>query len=829
MIKPARCVGCPLETHGAVGYTRGNKDTVLLVAQSPGREEIKYGKILIGPSGKLLDSVFKVVGIDRTEINLANALGCMEGKDKSAAEISEALKHCRPYLVNFINKIKPSFIISCGAYALKTILGKEKITAKRGKIFQSKEFDCPVLVTLHPAAVLRECTKEYPNKPYEAMNMRERDFLNDFRAAQEAIQGELWKSVGIFWETDDPKERDRGKKLVREIDTSGYHRGTEGDSEQIAMAKFLSVDVELDKGISEDANLLSLSCSMKPTLSCVFSANSIPSGVRQGLASNSIKIVAARPFDENILEDYGIPMGGKKYDVLTMAHVLDENYHKYTLETVAATYADMHNIKDIAGGYRENLGEADEETVINYNGVDTDAALRSFTPMYKLLKNEPRLFNYYENFIIPVQDVLAKIIRNGCPIDRTILTDNITKARLQLDEFETKMIEMVPESILSKHRDKLKFSRSAFIKDIVFNGLGCKPNKKFVTAVKKEPQITEEHLKEFSETTPFIPLYLQWNKLTKIINTYLTPLQEGTFIHRDNRIYPGTVLNRTVTGRSVILEPPMQTYPQHGEFAYLIKECIVPEDGWILGYRDLSQSELRVAGWRAKDKNILKAIRNGIDLHVNTATIIAGVKLNQVTDKMRRDAKPINFGLIYGLSPESLQDYARNEYNLFIPLDDCRKIRERFFSFPDGYFGLPDYYNEINDEVIRTGFIEGILGRRRRFPSCKGNPSQVGAIIRQAINFPIQNFSSDLTFISLVIFYRMLVKMKLTHVIKPMWVIHDSIIFQAREDYYYKAMEYLKLAMEELSVGYIKKYFGVNVDYPIESDGKVGISWEDMG
>jgi DNA polymerase-1 len=266
---------------------------------------------------------------------------------------------------------------------------------------------------------------------------------------------------------------------------------------------------------------------------------------------------------------------------------------------------------------------------------------------------------------MPVQDTIAQIERNGCLIDREILKENINIAQKQIDGLEAKMIEMVPERILSKHRGDLRFSRPQFMKDIIFDGFKCKPDKKFVTKVKKEPQLTEDHLKTFSEKVPFIPLYLKWKGLSKLKDSYLSPLDTGDFIYSDGRIYPSTLLIRTVTGRTVILDPPMQTYPQHGKFAHLIKECIVADPGWVLGARDLSQSELRIAGWLAHDKNIMDAVKKGIDLHINTAAkIILSCTIDKVTKEARQQAKPVNFGLIYGMAAESLQDYAKNNYGV---------------------------------------------------------------------------------------------------------------------------------------------------------------------
>lgn len=839
--KPEYCKDCSLYSSTIVPPTYVTNSKVLLVAQSPGKEEIKYGRVLVGPSGILMNKVLEEVGIDRNSISLTNSILCFESKHLTDMQKEQARVHCSKALGHTIRKIAPKFIISCGNYALKSILGKEKISEKRGKVFISKEYNLPVLVTLHPAAIVRECSKDYPNKPYANMTMRERDFLNDLRQAQEFIRRELWEEANGFWDTNSTKERiTDGKKLVRDLDLSGYHLGTDKDIEKIRASKFMSVDIELDKGLEHDSELLSVSISIEPGSSAVWMyKDGIPKEIIEELASPKPKIVASRPFDENRLEKYGIKLGGVKHDVLTLSHIIDENYHRYDLETVAAMYADMHNIKSVADGKRECLGEAETETLVNYNGVDSDAALKAFIPLYRKLKSDDRLLNYYNHFIIPVQDMLASVAKNGCKIDLQILEENLSSATKTMDQMEQDMLSCVPATVLSKHVGKLKFTRDAFMRDILFSksGLGLKANPAFVTKKQRLAQISEDHLKEFI-SVQFVEQYLRWAKLHKVVTGYLTSLASGALVYPDGKIYPSTTLNKTVTGRTVINDPPIQTYPQHGEFAGLIKECIVADDGWVLGARDLSQSELRIAGWLANDKNILKAVYDGVDLHTNTAAkILLGCSLDKVTKDDRRQAKPVNFGLIYGMAAETLVDYAKNNYGVAILPDEAYKIRLRYFSYPDGYYNLPTYYKAIEKEILETGCVDGVLGRKRRFPSCKGSPQTLGSItdkgiwgenLRQGINYKIQNFSTDLAILGLMLFVLMIKREGLHSVIKPMWFIHDSIIFQAREDYYTKASSMLKYAMEEASVIYIKKYFGVTVGYPIDTDSKVGYSWKEL-
>lgn len=345
------------------------------------------------------------------------------------------------------------------------------------------------------------------------------------------------------------------------LDTTGYTEGTLADLKQFSFYQHIAFDFETNstKPQHPEFKILSVAFSAEKGISKVFFA---PFSEEQKLlmkhifVSNSAKYVASRPFEDTIVKREFKVIPVNMWDVLTMAHVLDENNFQYNLEIVAEKYAGMINIKNLAEGMRANLIDASRELIINYNGVDADATLRAGLVMRELLEEEPRLMNYYKKFIIPIQNMLTETVENGCKIDLVTLSVNDLKARGLLDRLEETAMEKVPEDIKEKHLKKgLKLSRKSFIHDVVFEGLKCKPDSRFLTP-KGKISVKEDHLKMFSHKK-FVSTYLEWAKLEKVHNTYLETI--GNFIYPDGKVYPSTLLTRTVTGRCLIADSMVTT------------------------------------------------------------------------------------------------------------------------------------------------------------------------------------------------------------------------------------------------------------------------------
>lgn len=818
MAKRDECVGCPLEdiqdSGGEVPFQRGEEHGIMIVGQSPARKEIAFRKVFSGVSGQLLRRVIHEVGLVPSAITMANALKCAEGiPGLKGKNLATALRQCRRHLLQTIDVVKPRLIVAMGANALKTLTNKGNVSANRGTFIHDPEFDCPIFVTVHPAAVMRGGTPDYPSKEFGSMTPIEKTFLSDWRTIRSVV--------------------DNDYRIINPISFEHYREATLEDLERYLMGPF-AFDIETT-GLNwrnADTRILSIGFSNSPGVAHVVLLNTatpeVIAKVSDILQSPSDKFVAARPFDEKFISaKLGITVKGKIHDVLVMAHLKDENYHAFNLETVASIYAGMDNIKDVAEGQRHLLETADPQLVIRYQGVDADATWRSAQALIDECRSP-----YYRHFILPVMTMFSSTIEEGCLVDTRILSRNTEIAEATAANLASSFLELVPEPIREKHIVKgYSLTRTAFVRDVLFSkdGLGIKPDPNFVTETTKEPQLTEDHLKLLRARPNLstmgdraLTILMDWKKIHKIISSYLRTLPE--YIHEDNRIYPSTSLTRTVTGRTVMLSPPIQTFPSRGENANLIKEAIIADPGYSLMTFDLAQSELRIMGWLAHDREILQALHDGTDLHTLTAAKVRKVGIHEVTEEMRQLAKGVNFGLIYGMQTQNFMEYLRDNYNITLSYEECSQIRNEFFHT---YRGVAQYHARIQRVVRKEGMVESPLGRIRHLPSAfSPDYKDQSEAARQAINSPIQSFSSDLGLIAMMILHEWIKKEGIDAGV--MWFIHDAVILQVNDKQVIPMYRAIKDIVEVKVAEYILSHFKLEIGYPIACDVKVGKSWASM-
>lgn len=566
MAKPCRFENCPYNGRTVVPFHGPRPTDIMIVGEAPGQEEIRRGKPFVGASGHVLNAVLEENGLYRSTVYVANSCRCIIDKDKDPVKMQNAaLKVCRAYLRSAVRAVKPKLIVTVGAVALKQVLGIQQIMKNRGSFFHSPEFDCQVFCTVHPAYVLRGSSYHFWEKPATRRSMKEQLLFSDF------------SRVKAFFVTPG---------TTQEINLDAYTQGTKEDAEELQGMSPIAVDFETT-GLelkNPKVKALSVSFSSKEGESVVFLANKhgkFPVVVNRLLKDpETQKIVAARPFEENCCRDLlGFEMRGRIHDVLEMAHLLDENSYSYGLEAVADIYTPLKGIKDIAEGMRGNLADLPVEKLINYNGVDTDATLRAFNTMRKVMKGDTKLLRYYASFMQKIQTMFAGLSASGCALDTKQLAADERELNELIDTLHEECIDMIPCSIKEdkKHAGKLRLSRDSIVRDYLFlhkDGLRLKPLPAYMTPKTKVPQCSEDHM-AFFPGHGFIEKYIRMRKAKKIVGTYIKNYWKA--LKPDGRVYPTTLLNATVTGRCLTGDANVLTTDGNVPIKSIVDNKLKPE------------------------------------------------------------------------------------------------------------------------------------------------------------------------------------------------------------------------------------------------------------
>jgi DNA polymerase-1 len=287
------------------------------------------------------------------------------------------------------------------------------------------------------------------------------------------------------------------------------------------------------------------------------------------------------------------------------------------------------------------------------------------------------------------------------------------------------------------------------------------------------------------------------------------------------------IANDFVAHNTSMYRPNLQQLPQRG-MPYLdkLRELYKAPDGYLLGERDMKQSEMRIIAWLSEEKQLLNAMYNGLDVHRLTASKLIGCMPEAVTKEQRQLAKGVNFGLIYGASAKTLQIYMKENYGISISYDKAVEYRNTFFNT---YPAITRFHTKVKAYAHKNRYIRNFFGRIRHLPTINDPDWKIsGRAERQAVNFVVQSFSSDYTLIGMYMFYKDIEQVNKFKYIYPLAFIHDAVFFTAREDIFDLAMKDLKHCMEVKAKYYIEKTLGKKIAYPIESDGKAGANWADL-
>jgi len=481
------------------------------------------------------------------------------------------------------------------------------------------------------------------------------------------------------------------------------------------------------------------------------------------LEDKSIKKIGQNiKFDFIIFYKRGIKINSLE-DTMLMSYVLDAGRNRHNLDILAEIHLQHKNIsfKDVVGTGKKqlNFSEVDIATAKDYAAEDTDIALRLYKLFYQNLRSE-KLLQIYENFEKPMVEILAKMEINGVKIDKNFLA--------KLSNRFSKKIDHLEKDIFKITKIKFNIGSTKQLGEILYNQLKIASLKK----TKKGSFATSASvLEDLAFKGHELPkLILDWRQLTKLKNTYSDSLQEH-LNPKTKRIHTSFLLAATTTGRLASSDPNLQNIPIKSEDGKEIRKSFIAEKGFSLISADYNQIEMRILAEIADVKELKKAFLNNEDIHSITASQVFNKKINEIDKDMRRKAKAINFGIIYGISQYGL---AKQIGVSNVEAEDF--LNSYFIKFPE----IKDYMNETIKFCRKSGYVNNIFGRRTHLNGINDKNYNIRNFQeRAAINAPIQGSASEIMRLAMMRLNSKLSEYKSEN-IKILLQIHDELIFEVK-------------------------------------------------
>jgi DNA polymerase-1 len=484
-------------------------------------------------------------------------------------------------------------------------------------------------------------------------------------------------------------------------------------------------------------------------------------------------------YDLIVLQNHGIELKGIACDTMIASYLLNPSKHNHNLEEIAREYLNhqMITYQEVAGkGKTEiNFKEVDLEKAKTYSCEDADVAYLLNSLLVPRIKEE-NLDELFCQIEIPLIYVLARMEMNGVKIDPRLLEEMSRQLDVSLRQCEEKIYQMAGEPFNINSPQQLG--------KILFEKLKLPKGKKIKTGYSTDVRILTKLAREYDLPQEV----LGYRSLAKLKSTYIDALPK-LINPKTDRIHTSYNQTVTATGRLSSSDPNLQNIPIRTEEGRKIREAFIPEDGWKILSADYSQIELRVLAHLSRDEGLISAFKNGEDIHKKTATEVFDVLPSMVTSQMRRMAKLINFGIIYGMKAFSLSEELR------ITNKEAQNYIDTYFK---RYRRVKEYHESTLQKAKDKGYVTTLLNRRRYIPEIEsGNRLARESAERTAINAPIQGTAADLIKLAMINISRKLSQLNL--VAKMIMQVHDELIFEVPEEELERVIDLVREEMERVT------------------------------
>ena len=718
----------------------------------------------------------------------------------------------------------PGIGIKTAAELIKKYKNLDNLLNKAGEIPQKKRRETLIenkksallskkLVTLKSDVPVKEKLESFLIKDVE------KDKLYDFLREME-FNRLLSQAISFYGEPKSKKSDSLKEEKLNKIDLSKYETIVDEKKLDEWMSilkdkKIISVDTETNSLNPIDADLVGISFCYSPNCACYIplkhrnqkclDKNLVLNKVKKILEDKNIRKVGQNiKFDNIIFKKNNISVEPLE-DSMLASYTLDAGLNRHNLDTLANIHLNHKTItfKDLVGTGKKKITfeDVDLKKATEYAAEDADVTFRLYEHLKERM-NKEKLNNIYELFEVPLIKILSDMEINGIKVDSTYLKKLSKKFEYKINTIEKEIYKLA--------KKKFNIASTKQLGEIIYNELKIRNLKK----TKKGSLATSASILEdlAFKGHKFPSLVLDWRQLSKLKNTYTDALQEH-INSKTKRVHTSFLLAATNTGRLASSDPNLQNIPIKTEDGREIRKAFIPEKNNILISADYNQIEMRILSDMADVKALKKAFSNKEDIHSLTASQVFNVPLKKVDQNLRRKAKTINFGIIYGITQYGLakQISVSNEEALEF-------INSYFKKFPE----IKEYMNSTVKFCRKNGYVNNIFGRRIHLRGINDKNFSVRSFQeRAAINAPIQSSAADIIRIAMIKL-KEVEKSKKGFDAKMLLQIHDELVFECAIKNQTTVEEIVKKTMESISSSEYHM-FSIPLDVNVNS----GNNWDE--
>ena len=578
-------------------------------------------------------------------------------------------------------------------------------------------------------------------------------------------------------------DRSRYETLLTEADLNHW-------VEKLKQAKLFALDTETDNLDYMAANLVGISFALEngeaAYLPLQLDYLGAPKTLEKTTALTLLKPVLENPtiqkvgqnfkYDLTIFARNGIDVQGVAFDTMLESYVLNST-GRHNMDDLAKRYLGHQTIsfEEIAGKGKNQLtfNQIPLEQAAEYAAEDADVTMKLQQVLWEKLSKEPSLEKLFKEMELPLLGVLSRMERRGVLIDSDALF-------LQSNEIANRLSEL-EEQAYALAGQPFNLASTKQLQEILFDKLGLPVIQK---TPKGAPSTNEEVLEELAFSHELPKVLVEHRGLSKLKSTYTDKLPQMVN-PQTGRVHTSYHQAVTATGRLSSSDPNLQNIPIRNEEGRRIRQAFIAREGFTVVAADYSQIELRIMAHLSQDQGLINAFTQGKDIHRSTAAEIFGMALDEVTSEQRRNAKAINFGLIYGMSAFGLSR------QLGIGRADAQSYMDLYFK---RYPGVQTFMHDIREKAKAQGYVETLFGRRLYLPDINSsNGMRRKAAERVAINAPMQGTAADIIKRAMI---QLDQKLQNDPDIAMIMQVHDELVFEVRSEKVAFYSELIKTQME---------------------------------